>query len=275
MKKQLSVLLVLLIILIPIISIAEQSSAVTEDKLSVDTDFDTARAIANYMETHYDITVLIGPECDNASVQEWFTLGSNPRGRSPFLNMLGGHSYTDEIQMIDDAFSVYPPEFFSKFKCIEAPKGLRILLPLQILDTDYNNSVAGVTTIDDGYYNVFLAVGMFVDLNIHHEIWHAMEYRITSDNPHAFDEWSELNPDGFEYLEEHFNQDPWEQAEAQEDWFARGYSKVADYEDRATTIEALFRHDPDWWSTRPHLQKKLDFLIEITEPIFGKIYFYE
>ena len=54
MKKQLSVLLVLLIILLPIMSLAEQSSATTEVEASVDTDFDTARAIANFMETHYD-----------------------------------------------------------------------------------------------------------------------------------------------------------------------------------------------------------------------------
>ena len=164
-------------------------------------------------------------------------------------------------------------EFFTKFKCDEAPKGLRILIPLQILNN--GNSMAGTVTIDDGYYNLFLAVGMFTELNIHHEIWHAMEYRIEVEDPHAFDQWNEFNPEGFEYIGSHHTQDPWEQAEPEEDWFARGYSKVADYEDRATTIEALFRHDPDWWNVRPHLQKKLDFLLETAETVFGNVYFYE
>ncbi len=273
MRKTLSFIIILLLAFLPILSNAEQASPTTEESSITNTDFDTARAIANFMETHYDITVLIGPECEQASVQDWFSIGDKPQGRTPFLNLLGSYSYTKEIQMIDDAFSIYPPAFFTKFKCDEAPNGIRILLPLQISGKE--KSFAGAVTIDDGYYNLFLGVGMFIDLNIHHEIWHAMEYRITADNPHAFDGWTEFNPEGFEYSGDHYTQDQWEQAEPEEDWFARGYSKIADYEDRATTIEALFQHDPDWWSTRPHLQKKLDYLLEIINPIFGNVYFYE
>lgn len=265
MKKILSLFLILLMILLPMKSLTEQAKP--------DSDFDTARAIANFMETHYDVTVLIGPECENVTTPDYFTLGDHPKGRTPFLDMLGGHSYTNEIQRIDDTLSVYPPEFFSKFQCEYAPKGIRIILALQIIYKD--TSVAGVTTVEDGYINIFLGVGSFIDLNIHHEMWHAMEFRILAEDPHAFDNWSTLNPEDFEYSDDHFALDPWEQVETQEDWFARGYSTIADYEDRATTIEALFRHDPDWWATRPHLQKKLDFLIETAEPIFGNVYFYE
>lgn len=269
MKKIATLFFIFLIILLPVITIAEQASANVSDNI----DFEDARAIANFMETHYDVAILIGPECEGEPVKDWFTLGDKPKGRTPFLDMIGGYSYAKEIQMIDDAFSIYPPEFFTKFKCDEAPKGLRILLPLQILNN--GNSMAGTVTIDDGYYNLFLAVGMFTELNIHHEIWHAMEYRIEVEDPHAFDHWNEFNPEGFEYIGSHHIQDPWEQAEPEDDWFARGYSKVADYEDRATTIEALFRHDPDWWNARPHLQKKLDFLLDKVKPIFGNVYFYE
>ena len=264
---------ILLILLCPIISYTEQAETTIGESITVEPDYETARAIANFMEMHYDITILIGSECEKASVPDWFSLGDKPSGRTPFLNILGSYSYTKEIQMIDDAFSIYPPAFFTKFKCNEAPNGIRILLPLQIVGKE--KSFAGAVTIDDGYYNIFLGIGMFIDLNIHHEIWHAMEYRITADNPHAFDGWTDLNPEEFEYSEDHYTQDQWEQTEPEEDWFARGYSRIADYEDRATTIEALFRHNPDWWSTRPHLQKKLDFLLEITESLFGNVYFYE
>lgn len=273
MKKIASLFFLFLIILLPVISTAEYSSAGTSETHGNDADFEEARAIANFMETHYEITVRIGPECENIPVPDWFTLGDKPKGRSPFLDLLGAYNYTREIQRIDDAFSIYPPEFFTLFKCNDAPKGLRILLPLQILDGDI--SMAGTVTADDGYYNLFLAVGMFNELNIHHEIWHAMEYRITAEDPHAFDRWTEFNPEGFEYIGEHHTQDPWEATASPDDWFAREYGKVADYEDRATTIEALFRHDPDWWSTRPRLQKKLDYLLEVIKPLFGNVYFYE
>ena len=258
MKKLFSFLIAILIS-VPIISLSESKK---------EADYETAHSIANFMETHYDVSVLIGSECNSVAKDNQFTLGNKPQGRTPFMNAAGLYSYTKEIQIVDDAISVYPPEFFSKFKCNEAPNGLRILIPHQILYE--GKSMAGVSTVQDGYYNIFLAVGMFNHLNIHHEIWHAMEFRITSENPHVFDHWIDLNPEGFHYSEDYLEMDIWEQAEPQEDWFARGYSTIDEMEDRATVIEALFRHDPDWWAQRPHLQKKLDFLLEATElePMF-------
>ncbi|QTE74022.1 hypothetical protein JS518_14185 [Clostridiales bacterium FE2010] len=260
MKKILSLFLALLMISLPIISNAGQEK---------ESDIDTARAIADLMETQYDITVLIGSECSGFS-GETFSIGDKPAGRSPFRTMLGGCSYTTEIQMIDDTLSIYPAGFFEKFKCEEAPKGLRILLPNQILHEE--KSMAGTITIEDGYYNLFLAVGMFKDLNIHHELWHVMEDRILQDSPNAFDHWTDLNPENFQYSEDYFEMDIWEQAEPQDDWFARGYGTIDEIEDHATVIEAIFQHDPDWWAQRPHLQKKLDFLLEAAEPIFGNVY---
>ena len=90
--------------------------------------------------------------------------------------MLGGVNYESEIQRVDDAFSIYPENFFELFRCAEAPNGLRILLPNQIIADGKN--IAGVTTVEDDFFNVFLGAGAFRDLNIHHEIWHAMEFRI-------------------------------------------------------------------------------------------------
>ena len=262
--KRIFTLLFIILITIPVITLSE---------LGKETDYDAARSIANYMETHYDVSVLIGSECKSAVKSNDFTLGDKPQGRTPFMNAAGLYSYMKEIQMVDDAFSVYPPELFGKFKCDEAPCGLRILIPDQILYGE--KPMAGVSTVQDGYYNIFLAVGMFNHLNIHHEIWHALEFRITSENPHAFDHWAELNPEGFRYSEEYFDLDIWEQAEPQEDWFVRGYSTIDEMEDRATVIEALFRYGPDWWAKRPHLQKKLDYLLDVMKPILGNIYFYE
>ena len=263
MKKAFAFLFIMLIT-VPVIALSESGK---------ETDYETARSIANFMENHYDVSVLIGSECISAVNDNDFSLGDKPQGRTPFLNAVGIYSYAKEIQMIDNTFSIYPPDFFSKFKCDEAPNGLRILIPDQILYEE--KSMAGVTTVQDGYYNIFLAVGMFNHLNIHHELWHAMEFRITSEIPHAFDHWNDLNPEGFRYSEDYLEMDIWEQAEPQEDWFARGYSTIDEMEDRATVIEALFRHDPDWWAQRPHLQKKLDFLLEAAEPFFGNVYFYE
>lgn len=266
MRKRCFILIALFVALLLVYctGVAEQQAA--------DHEFDTAREIANFMETHYDVSILIGAECKEITTGG-FTIGDNPQGRTPFMNMLGLYSYAEEIQKIDDAFSIYPPEFFDKFSCSEAPKGLRILLADQILYE--GQSMAGVTTVGDGYYNVFLGVGSFREMNVHHEIWHAMEFRITAERPDAFDRWNDLNPPGFQYSEDYVSQDIWEQAAPKDEWFVRGYSVIDEMEDRATVIEALLQYDEGWWKERPHIEDKLNYLLEATEPVFGNVYYSE
>ncbi len=166
-------------------------------------NYEKARGLANFLEDHYDIAVIIGEECDSINTK-YFDLGKKPSGRTPFLNMVASADYEEDIELIDDALSYYPPGFFSTFKCGEAPKGLRIIVPDQIIAN--NTVMAGVTTIQDGYYNIFLGVGAFNSTNVHHEIYHAMEYRITYDNPDAFNKWDQLNPPGFVYTDDYLKQ---------------------------------------------------------------------
>lgn len=266
MKRRVTILLSFLSLIFMLGNAAAETPAVDSDS------FDLARSLANFMEDHYDVTILIGDECSGV-VTEGFELGDRPAGRTPLLNLLGGKNYESEMKRIDDAFSVYPPEFFTRFVSEESPSGIRFLLVDQIV---YEGaSMAGVTTVQDGYYNIFLGVGAFGSLNIHHEIWHAMEYRITAEYPDAFDDWYTLNPEDFLYDTGYFDQDIWEQAAEGNAWFVRGYSVINEMEDRATVIEAIFQYDSDWWAEHPLIQKKLDVLLAAAEPVFGNVYFPE
>ncbi len=232
-------------------------------------NFDQARGLANFMEDHYGITILIGDECDTIKT-EGFELGTVPFGRTPLLNLLSYVDYESEMERVDDCFSFYPGGFFSKFRCYEALKGLRILLADRI--TADGNLVGGVTTIQDGYYNIFLCIGIFNAINVHHELWHAIEYRITTEYPRAFNIWPKLNPIGFVYDEEYFLEDIWTYMEPNGNYFASKYSVINDMEDRATVIEAFFKKDKDWWADHPMIQRKLDVLIAAARPVFGNIY---
>ena len=235
-------------------------------------DFSRARGLADFMQEHYGVTILIGDEC-KAVEPFGFQIGDTPGGVSPLLKMLGWYSFEDDIKRIDDYFSFYPPGFFEKFRCAEAENGLRILLVLQFLVE--GTPMPSATNVQDGYYNVYLAVNIFNRLNFHHEIWHAMDYRITSEDPDAFADWNGLNPVGFQYDYDYFMKDIWEHAEPMDDWFVRQYSTVNEMEDRATVIEAIFDHDHAWWKDRPHLKDKRDRLLEAAEPIFGNVYYPE
>ncbi len=257
MKRIVPLFLALLMILLPVSVQSESSFA-----------YETARAIGNFMETHYNITILIGPECENIST-DTFSIGNKPKGRTPLRELLGVREYDLELQLIDDVFSVYPPGFFVHFHSEEAPKGLRVLLVDQLI-SDYG-SLGGVATIADGYYNLFLPLAGFTHENIHHEIWHDMEFRIICDNPSTFDGWEDLNPQGFLYGTDPSAKEPFESQEDAGPWFVRRYATIHEEEDRATVFEAYMLKDTDWWENHPLIGKKLEKMLEAAEPVFGTL----
>ena len=257
MKRIIILFLAFLMILLPVSVTAESSLA-----------YDTARAIGNFMETHYGITVLIGPECENVTTGS-FSIGDKPAGRTPLRELLGAREYDKELQIVDDVFSVYPPGFFEHFTSEEAPNGLRVLLVDQLVYDGGN--IGGVATVEDGYYNLFLAIGSFTQMNIHHEIWHDMEFRIVYDNPSAFDGWDGLNPEDFVYGTDSSASNTFESLEDGGPWFVRRYATIHEEEDRATVFEAYMLKDTEWWEDHPLIGKKLEKMLEAAEPIFGKL----
>lgn len=262
MKRAVILLLTFLVLLAPVTVYSESS----------DSGYTAAREIADGLETQYGITIRIGPECTSATTGG-FTLGNQPTGRSPLLNLLGEKNYEAEIGYVEKALSCYSPDLFSHFSSDEAPGGLRILLADQIVYD--GESMAGVATVADSYYNIFLGVGAFAQTNIHHELWHAAEFRILYDNPSAFDGWNDLNPESFHYLEDDYNLDKWEGYAEKDEYFVRGYSTLDEMEDRATIAEALFRHDAGWWAAHPGVTAKYREMKKAAEPVFGSIYPYD
>lgn len=228
-----------------------------------------AETEAQRMERQYGITILIGDACKGIDTVG-FEIGDQPAGRSPLLDLMAQADYKAELDIIDNCLAMYPEGCFEKMRSEEAPKGLRILLADQILE--HGQSMAGVTTIQDGYYNIFLGVGAFLARNVHHEIWHAMEYRITWDQPEAFSGWDGLNPEGYQYEEAYFQQDIFAQAEEQGEWFVRGYSEISEMEDRATVAEAYFMQDVAWWEEHPLILAKLNYMRDAARHFFGNVF---
>jgi hypothetical protein len=258
----LQVILLLCLFCLPCATLAESTGH----------QYGDAKGTADFMSAHYGIPVLIGPECEGIAAGS-FRTGNRPMGRTPFFSTAGMFSYSEDIKIVDDAFSIYPPGFFSRFACKAAPKGLRLLLVDQVI-TSSGDHTAGIVTVEDGYINLCLGIGAFSELRIHHEIWHAIEYRITADLPDAFGYWSLLNPEGFAYTDEDSVQNTREHQPI-DDWFCGRSGTANPREDRAAIIEAVFTYDGDWWEQHPCLQRKLYFMLAAAEPIFGDVYFHE
>lgn len=232
---------------------------------------DDTEALRSFLQSHYGVTILMGDEIHDFLSEE-YELRVIPEGKSVLLQTLEGNSrYTGLLRRLDDVFSVYPPEFFSRFAKRYYFDGLRFLLTDQILQD--GKRIGGVQSVHSGSIDVYLAKDDAKERAIHHEIWHAMDYRIRSDDPHAFDDWALLNPEGFAYTGDFSTiRNEEDKQEEPEDWFASEYGRIDEYEDRATVFEALMLKDEAWWSSRPHLQKKAEFLLEKAEPVFGKIF---
>ena len=231
---------------------------------------DDAEALRSFLQSHYGVTIRMGDEIHDFPSDE-YELRVIPVGKSVFLQTLEGNSrYTGLLRCLDDVFSVYPPEFFSRFAKKYYFDGLRFLLTDQILQD--GKRIGGVQSVHAGSIDIYLAKDDAKERAIHHEIWHAMDYRIRSDDPQAFDGWALLNPEGFAYTGDFSTIRDEERKREPDDWFASEYGRIDEYEDRATIFEALMLKDEAWWSSRPNLQKKAEFLLEKADPIFGKIF---
>ena len=96
-----------------------------------------------------------------------------------------------------------------------------------------------------------------------------MDYRIRWQDPDAFNDWYRLNPEGFLYTGDFSGTG--DADKESDDWFVREYSKIDEYEDRATLFEALMTKPNTWWESRPYLRKKAEAFLEKVRPVFGKL----
>ena len=229
-----------------------------------------AETLRDRLQSAYDITILIGKECSGYTLED-HEIRIVPEGDTPFQRLIAGNQrFCELLRLMDEAFAAYPPDFFSRFRTKRYPDNVRFLLVDEILGTKgllFN----GIQTMGDrGFDIVFARTDCDLAL-IHHEIWHAMEIRISLAKPMNFGTWKSLNPGGFKYTKNYAaGADGWTDAEP-DDWFVREYSKSFETEDRATVFEAMMTKDEEWWSTRPHLQKKAKYLQRRIEPVFGKM----
>ena len=235
--------------------------------LSEDTD---AEALRSFLEQHYGIDILMGDEVTVPAAPN-YEIRNIPEGNSPFQQVYYGNTrFADLLKTMDDVFSVYPPEFFSHFPVPGYRDKLRFLLVDEVLFDGMR--ISGYQTMKNGYFDIILGKNDAKERAIHHEIWHAIEYRIMCEDQNAFDGWAALNPEGFEYTGDFtIIADGTDDLEP-DDWFAREYSKSDAYEDRATVFDAIMTQAEAWWNTRPHLQEKARFLLDKAEPIFGDLF---
>lgn len=170
-----------------------------------------------------------------------------------------------ELELLDQRLSNFPEGF------LEATashfSSLKICLVRQLTGSAESGSLdlaTGIQFIDGTDAYIVLAAGESAEKALYHELYHVMETHILG-NSIAFDQWSKLNPVGFEYDYDYI-------ANAQRDGsaylaadtrsFVDTYSMSFPKEDRARIMEyAMAEGSEDLFTASP-LQYKLKILCE-------------
>ena len=230
---------------------------------------DDAEELRAFLESTYGVKILMGDECAGYTLDD-YDVRIDPKGFPAFQQLEAGNSrFVEVLQRLWGTLSVYPEGFFRKFSGRDSRDGLLFLLVDGIRRDGAN--YGGVQSGPASGPIIFLAKDDAKERVLHHEIWHAMEYRICREDPHAFDGWDLLNPAGFRYTGDFSVVRRGKDKEIPEDWFAEEYGKTDEYEDRASVFSAFMIREKGCWETRARLKRKLRFLLEKAEPVFGKI----
>ncbi|MBR3431357.1 MAG: hypothetical protein IKG87_14790 [Clostridia bacterium] len=221
-----------------------------------------ARELRSDLQSRYLVSVRIGDECLGVPT-DGFEVNVYPdvMGFYPAILSLNAR-YEELVRQLEEDLSVYSPYFFYLFfpKGAYERGGISFMLVNHLMFKEHN--VAGMFAPDGNWLRIWLSANSYGNWTVHHEMWHAIETKICREDPDAFSDWSKLNPEGFVYSRDVSLMDGVNAQRDVTDWFGREYGMYDGREDRATVFEAIVTKDDEWWSSRPQLQKKAEYLRE-------------
>lgn len=243
-----------------------------------------ARSMADSLEEKYGIDILVGDEILDL---EKIDASSIPVSIEKDFYPYRLEELMEALDMLDEALALYPEGFFERFKK-ERGGGLIIGISSELENAMGGGFSAAGITCRFGLWDIIClnTTALKYDLGaIHHELWHAVEDRISLDTPLSEEDWLKLCPECFEYFWdfEGYNDGNVSNADtffqSDDPFFITTYSKVTPMEDRATLIEDLFlsgmNDDTDFFEkleSSTHLQAKYDFLADWSKSFFGYVY---
>lgn len=166
----------------------------------------------------------------------------------------------------EKCLSTFPAELYSEI--ISSENGFDKLKFYFVgrFDSEKNsNDISAYCSNFNGELFIAYSVNSFTYSTFCHELMHAMEYRINDNVSDFYNEWDQLNPDGFEYTYFDNERIPFYENEEYQQYFARDYGTNNQLEDRATVFEEVCSSDfineeSPWWAEKNPLSKKASYL---------------
>ena len=87
-----------------------------------ETERNDAEALRDALQSAYGITILMGKECASYELKG-YELKILPQGYTPFLRLIAGNRrFVQVLRVMNEAFTAYPEDFFSRFKTKKYPE---------------------------------------------------------------------------------------------------------------------------------------------------------
>ena len=184
------------------------------------------------------------------------------------------------LEDVEKVLDTYPKGFFKQLIYGSVHKielHLTGAIEMTLLPEDTGNgftSFAGFASSFSGYSLIVLDIYSSVESNLHHEIFHIIDYKLAFDaqiHPESIyseENWSKLNPEGFEYAGQLHNLPDSFYTSEYDEWFTGSYARTYPMEDRATIMEYAGIGDHNMFIHAPYRQAKLEYLINCIRDAF-------
>lgn len=227
-------------------------------------DMGALRTYADRLEKKYDVDILLSDQCAGPCAASWEDITTTDQA-----------GLEDEVaaiypalEALDRTLALYPDGFFTQFRNARGEGGVQFL---PVSEFHMSFEVIGMSFENGDWHCIAYQVSNErLETLLCHEIWHAMEDKLISENWNAIDSWawSACNPRGFDYYYDY--DDAMNEADgswlyfgtAEDVYFVDAYSTMNPREDRARIMEYIMgaEDEADALAQCPVIRRKLEIM---------------
>lgn len=182
--------------------------------------------------------------------------------------------YEKYLPMLETALSAFPEGFLQKLGKSSTNGMLTIALVRGIHSYDELSNLATVSGVqfwNDGCVYIAVDLNQNIGENLYHEIFHVIDSYVLA-RSNAYDNWEDLNPEGFQYDYNYINnqfREDYQYLEGENRAFIDMYSMSFPGEDRARVMEYAMMSGNDAFFESDTMQAKLQMICKGIRAAFG------
>lgn len=240
-------------------------------------ELEAARKRADEIEKKYGVKIVFGNEVYEYE-DYWIT------SFEPYVDNEYKAALVSRFDMLDKRLGKFPEGFFEYFKDENGEGGLMLRY------VHYVHGGVADSTTEGNWYVINGNIDCVDGFAIEHEIVHEIEMLIGKEEPFNEEEWSKLNPEGFESYDVWapgvVHPDLYLGSDTDDPYFLTPYCMGWSVEDRAIMLGSLFENDIlgapfdgnyyikyyNEYSQYPHLKAKYDYLAQWLKDYYGYAY---